>query len=160
MCSSFIFVETSQHKTTVFCVSAHRFIHNLYHMHETQSMEAGEVSVASARDLVDLNKLRSALDLCLEKLPGMLELGQVPQFLSQEYSFPYHRPSIISMSSASSSLMPESIGYVLLQVSAFDPCDPSQPFWWQPFCQLGCIWMNGLQDLSLFFLRVVRSKLV
>ena len=34
-----------------------------------------------------------------------------------EFDFPYHRPSVISLVSADSSLMPESIGFVLLQVN-------------------------------------------
>ena len=90
-------------------------------MHETQNMEAGDLLRPTDGATIDLNKLRSALDICLEKLPAMLELGHVPQLLTQEFSFPYHRPSIISMSSAASDLMPESIGYVLLQVSSFLP---------------------------------------
>lgn len=98
--------------------SAHRFITKMFRMHETQNMEAGDLLRPTDGATVDLNKLRSALDICLEKLPPMLELGHVPQLLTQEYNFPYHRPSIISMSSAASDLMPESIGYVLLQVSS------------------------------------------
>ncbi|KAK7479595.1 hypothetical protein BaRGS_00029144 [Batillaria attramentaria] len=102
--------------------SAHRFISNMYRMHETQNMEVGD-SLPQSTSSVDINKLRSALDICLEKIPILLELGQVPQLMTQEFNFPYHRPSIISMSSAASDLMPESIGYVLLQE---------------------CLWMNSL----------------
>nr|KAG5702033.1 hypothetical protein BaRGS_015768 [Batillaria attramentaria] len=94
--------------------SAHQFISNMYRMHETQNMEVGD-SLPQSTSSVDINKLRSALDICLEKIPILLELGQVPQLMTQEFNFPYHRPSIISMSSAASDLMPESIGYVLLQ---------------------------------------------
>ena len=88
----------------------------MYRMHETQTMENGDILAPNPEPKVNLSKLRSALDICLEKLPIMLELGQVPQLLTQEFNFPYHRPSIISMSSSASTLMPESIGYVLLQV--------------------------------------------
>ncbi|XP_076457719.1 uncharacterized protein LOC143291635 isoform X3 [Babylonia areolata] len=103
--------------------SSHRFITKMYRMHETQSLESGEVIRPSTEPRIDIDKLRSALDICLEKLPPMLELGQVPQLLTQEFNFPYHRPSIISLSSASSDLMPESIGHALLQE---------------------CLWMNAL----------------
>ena len=103
-----------------FCArSAHRFIAKMFRMHETQSTEAGEVARAP-RGVggVELDKLRSALDTCLECLPAMLELGAVPQLLTQDFDFPYHRPSIISLCSAASHLLPESIGYVLLQVGS------------------------------------------
>ncbi|XP_070202269.1 uncharacterized protein [Littorina saxatilis] len=103
--------------------SAHRFIKKMFRMHETQNLETGDILPPARGPSIDLDKLRSALDICLEKLPIMLELGQVPQLLTQKFNFPYHRPSIISMSSAASDLMPESIGYVLLQE---------------------CLWMNSL----------------
>ena len=35
-----------------------------------------------------------------------------------EFDFPYHRPSVLSLVSAESTLMPESLGFVLLQVRA------------------------------------------
>ncbi|XP_071095883.1 uncharacterized protein [Haliotis cracherodii] len=94
--------------------SASTFINHLDLMFETQNSEAGDISTSS-NSTVNIAKLRSALDICLEELPPLLELGQVPLTLTQDYNFPYHCPSIISLSSISSSLMPESIGYVLLQ---------------------------------------------
>ena len=35
-----------------------------------------------------------------------------------EFDFPYHRPSVLSLVTAESVQMPESIGFVLLQVYA------------------------------------------
>ncbi len=63
-------------------------------------------------------RLRAILDNLLEKLPPLLELGHLPSNLMQsDYTFPYHRPSMLSLASKeSNSLMPESLGFVLLQV--------------------------------------------
>jgi len=42
---------------------------------------------------------------------------QVPEDLQPAHcDFPYHRPSVISVATADSTLMPESLGFVLLQV--------------------------------------------
>lgn len=90
---------------------------NLDQMFETQNMEAGEVANKTTH-LVNIMKLRSALDLCVENLPQFLELGQVPHLVTKQYDFPYHRPSIISLFSSSGTLLPETVGYVLLQVSS------------------------------------------
>ncbi|RUS89316.1 hypothetical protein EGW08_002923 [Elysia chlorotica] len=124
--------------------SSTNFVARLDRMFETQNMEAGDVAIpppsATASLLaspggnsgtgttggfgvpsflpsISIDKLRSALDICLEHLPLLLDLGdEAAQLLMRtDYDFPYHCPSIISMSSAESSLMPESIGYVLLQ---------------------------------------------
>ncbi|KAL5020327.1 hypothetical protein ScPMuIL_003219 [Solemya velum] len=94
--------------------SAIEFMRNLDQMFETQNMEAGEVAT-KAPQTVNIIKLRSALDLCVDNLPQFLELGQVPQLVSKQYDFPYHRPSIISLFSTSGTLLPETVGYVLLQ---------------------------------------------
>ncbi|KAK6172547.1 hypothetical protein SNE40_016179 [Patella caerulea] len=90
------------------------FVRSLDRMYETQSMEAGDLAV-NQLDQIHIPKLRSALDICVEELPPLLELGAVPHQITQEYNFPYHRPSVLSLLSSSSSLMPESIGYVLMQ---------------------------------------------
>ena len=103
--------------------SAHRFLAHMFRLHETQTLESGLVLAPRPAPGPDLDKLRSAIDICLERLPPMLELGPVPQLLAADFNFPYHRPSIISMASADSDLMPESIGYVLLQE---------------------CLWLNAL----------------
>ena len=86
------------------------------HMFETQNLEAGDVARSSA-DAINISRLRSALDICVEELPPLLELGQIPEFVQAEYDFPYHRPSVLSMATESSTMMPETIGYVLLQVN-------------------------------------------
>lgn len=83
-------------------------------MFETQNMEAGDVAKTTGE--INIAKLRSALDLCLEELPNLLELGNVIDVIGEDYDFPYHRPSVISLATAASSQMPETIGYCLLQV--------------------------------------------
>ncbi|KAJ8316357.1 hypothetical protein KUTeg_006371 [Tegillarca granosa] len=90
------------------------FIKNLDYMFETQNMEAGDLSRAPS-EVINISRLRSALDICMEELPNLLELGHIPDIVKDDYDFPYHRPSNLSLSSVSSSSMPESIGYVLLQ---------------------------------------------
>ncbi|XP_052060514.1 uncharacterized protein LOC127700861 isoform X4 [Mytilus californianus] len=89
------------------------FIRHLDHMFETQNMEAGDVAKTTGE--INIAKLRSALDLCLEELPNLLELGNVIDVIGEDYDFPYHRPSVISLATAASSQMPETIGYCLLQ---------------------------------------------
>jgi hypothetical protein len=99
-------------------LSSTEFISNMDHMFETQNMEAGDVSTSNS-GVVNLKRLRSSLDICLEDLPPLLELGQIPDSVQQDYNFPYHCPSVISIATASSTMMPETIGYVLLQVCSF-----------------------------------------
>lgn len=94
---------------------ANDFIRNLDLMFETQTMEAGDIASVQ-QDRVNIMRLRSSLDLCSEELPILLELGQVGDLIKQDYNFPYHVPSLISLATASSSQMPETIGYCLLQV--------------------------------------------
>ncbi|KAH3692337.1 hypothetical protein DPMN_194787 [Dreissena polymorpha] len=92
-------------------------------MFETQNMEAGDIATSQAH-VVNVKRLRSALDICVEELPPLLELGQVPDIATtRDYDFPYHRPSVISIATASSTMMPETLGYVLLQE---------------------CLWLNSL----------------
>ena len=90
----------------------------MYNMFETQNMEAGDLPRYS-KAAIDMMHLRSSIDLCMEELPNLLDLGHVPDMMSKDYSFLYHRPSIISLASAGSSDMPETIGYCLLQVGVY-----------------------------------------
>ncbi|KAK3108743.1 hypothetical protein FSP39_014630 [Pinctada imbricata] len=90
------------------------FISHLDHMFETQNMEAGDVA-RMLPDTINIMKLRSALDMCTEELPKLLELGHVAELAKEDFCFSYHRPSIISLATASSTQMPETIGYCLLQ---------------------------------------------
>ena len=98
-----------------FTHSSTEFIRNMDQMFETQNMEAGDIAISQA-ETINTKRLRSALDLCLEELPVLLELGQIPENVQTEYDFPYHRPSVLSIATASSTMMPETLGYVLLQV--------------------------------------------
>ncbi|XP_023931015.1 dynein beta chain, ciliary-like [Lingula anatina] len=90
------------------------FLDHLDKLYETQNMDiSSDVTPAKT---VDTMKLRNAIDKCTESLPPLLMLGDAPQQeTDEEYSFPYHWPSVVSLASASSTLMPESIGHVLLQ---------------------------------------------
>nr|XP_022320176.1 dynein beta chain, flagellar outer arm-like isoform X6 [Crassostrea virginica] len=90
------------------------FIRNLDMMFETQTMEAGDL-VRPQQDTVTIMRLRSSLDMCSEELPILLELGQVGELIKHDYNFPYHVPSLMSLATTSSSQMPETIGYCLLQ---------------------------------------------
>ncbi|XP_006816780.1 uncharacterized protein LOC100369618 [Saccoglossus kowalevskii] len=65
---------------------------------------------------VDTYRLQHAMDMVVEQLPSMLELGEIPEhIINESYSFPYHVPSIVSLASAVPDEMPEMLGYVLLQ---------------------------------------------
>lgn len=79
-------------------------------------MDLGDISTACKKPL-NLLRLRAILDSILEQLPPLLDLGHVPETLvDHDYDFPYHRPSLVSVASKDSILMPETIGFVLLQV--------------------------------------------
>jgi hypothetical protein len=100
-------------------------MHHLENLYEAQNLDSGEVQAQYASDdpLKDISslRLRAIIFDLLEQLPPLLELGEVPQdamsTLVKEFDFPYHRPSIISLVSDNGAPMPESIGFVLLQVS-------------------------------------------
>ena len=66
-----------------------------------------------------MTKVQAAMDGVIEQLPPMLDLGELPLQVVNEkerYTFPYHAPSLMSLLSVTSAEMPQSIGYVLLQV--------------------------------------------
>ena len=98
------------------CFSASEFIRLLDHMYEAQNMESGDTDSPSIKQ-INVLELRAVLDDIVEQLPSLLELGTIPASLSYDkYSFPYHRPSVVSTLSTNSVAMPESVGFVLLQV--------------------------------------------
>ena len=81
-------------------------------------MDLGDIQAAQQKPL-NLLRLRAILDTVLEQLPPLLDLGHVPdEVIRYDYDFPYHRPSVISVASEESILMPETIGFVLLQVNS------------------------------------------
>ena len=59
-----------------------------------------------------LSTLQGVLDLCLEQLPPLLELGEDQKRILKSFDFPYHRPSVVSSVDTSNVHMPESIGFV------------------------------------------------
>ena len=73
-------------------------------MFETENMAAGDVATSQA-GTVNVKQLPWLLDLCVEELHPLLELGQVLDTEQQEYDFPYHRPSVVSIATASSTMM-------------------------------------------------------
>lgn len=128
-----------------------KFMHNLEMLYEAQNLDSGEVQLQSTPDDslkgVSMLRLRTIIDDLVEELPPLLELGDVPSeamaTLDSNFDFPYHRPSIISMTSVESTAMPESLGFVLLQVSLMLnslplhlPSPPSVP--------QECLWLNSL----------------
>ena len=85
-------------------------------LYEAQNMDLGDIKADRPKKLNNL-RMRAILDLVVEQLPPLLELGDVPaNVIPQQYDFPYHRPSVISISTAESAVMTESLGFVLLQV--------------------------------------------
>ena len=85
-------------------------------LYEAQNMDLGDISVSKPKK-VDQLRMRAILDSIQEQLPPLLELGDVPSnVVSHMHDFPYHRPSILSVDTVASTLMPESVGFVLLQV--------------------------------------------
>ena len=99
------------------CFSAIELMHLLDHMYEAQNMELGDTDLVYTKQ-INVLELRAVLDDIIEQLPPLLVLGNVPATDSYDkYDFPYHRPSVVSTVSADSVTMPESTGFVLLQVS-------------------------------------------
>ena len=111
----------------MFCFphSASTFMKQLDQLYEAQNMDdvGGELMPTSdpTADL-DLLRLRAIVDNVVEHLPPLLELGAAPETLyalterGGLLDFPYHRPSVLSLLTAESTQMPESLGFVLLQV--------------------------------------------
>ena len=98
-------------------------MHQLDRLYEAQNMDVGDIGSAptpgSIRSDMDLLKLRAIVDNVRESLPPLLELGTAPEIHAADggpFSFPYHRPSVLSLATADSAQMPEAIGFVLLQV--------------------------------------------
>ena len=85
-------------------------------LYEAQNMDLGDITADRPKKL-DILRMRAVLDSVIEQLPPLLELGDVPpNVIPQQYDFPYHRPSVVSVSTVESAVMPESLGFVLLQV--------------------------------------------
>ena len=98
------------------CFSAIELMHLLDHMYEAQNMELGDTDLVYTKQ-INVLELRAVLDDIIEQLPPLLVLGNIPASDSYDkYDFPYHRPSVVSTVSADSVTMPQSTGFVLLQV--------------------------------------------
>ena len=100
-----------------FSCRALEFMKQLDQLSQTQNLDLGD-SVITATKTVNPYRLRAIIDSITEQLPSLLELGDVPEnkMGGTDFDFAYHRPSIISIATTASALMPESIGFVLLQV--------------------------------------------
>lgn len=70
-----------------------------------------EEMVESDLIVSNFNTVQTVLELCLEKLPPLLELGRIFALLPQDYDFPYNRPSLLSNAQMEEMHMPESIAY-------------------------------------------------
>lgn len=80
-------------------------------------LDSADGDASSKQDNLDMSRLNIISISCLEKLPPMLDLDVSIPFSSYSlFDFPYHPPSAYSDQSTMKGLMPESIGYVLLQV--------------------------------------------
>ena len=90
-------------------------LERLYQAHDIDELRK-MMSLSSRRPQPDMLRLRAVLDSVWEILPPLLDLGTTPEE-SCQYNFPYHRPSVISLATAESFQMPESLGFVLFQVN-------------------------------------------
>ncbi len=97
------------------------FIQLLEGVYDAQNMDLGDIE-ARQKQVVNPLRLRAIIDNVIEQLPPMLELGDVPGSVlgGTDYSFPYHRPSLQSFATIDDQQMPESIGFVLLQVQSLE----------------------------------------
>ena len=96
---------------------ANMFMQKLEGLYEAQNMDLGDITADRPKKL-NILRMRAILDSVVEQLPPLLELGDVPSnVIPQQYDFPYHRPSVVSVSTVESIVMPESLGFVLLQVN-------------------------------------------
>ncbi|XP_022099208.1 dynein beta chain, ciliary-like [Acanthaster planci] len=97
-------------------INGDEFLHHLDTLYELQ--HTGTATLEPANGPLDLTKAQTALDGVWERLPPLLDLGELPLQVVNEkerYTFPYHAPSLMSLLSVASAEMPQSIGYVLLQ---------------------------------------------
>ncbi len=91
-------------------------LENMYQSQICHSLGTASLPSGSPRD--NMLRLRAILDDIAEKLPPLLDLGSMPRDLApDELEFPYHHPSVVSVTTADSVAMPETLGFVLLQVS-------------------------------------------
>lgn len=92
-------------------------IDKLFDILDTDSADGSSSNSSSRDNTLDLARLNIVSITCLEKLPAMLDLNVSVPFSSYSlFDFPYHPPSAYSDQSTMKGLMPQSIGYVLLQV--------------------------------------------
>lgn len=94
-----------------------QFLRYLGHIYELQ--HTGPHSQSHLHRKLNLTKVQNAVDAVSEKLPPLLDLGELPLHIVNEaerYTFPYHAPSLMSLLSVATNEMPQSIGFVLLQV--------------------------------------------
>jgi len=95
-----------------------RFLQDLDHLSEAQTTDSIETPLTQALHDVDVSRLNMLAVTCLERLPPLIEMGSLsPLSAPSRFNFPYHPPSAYSEASTAHGLMPQSIGYVLLQVS-------------------------------------------
>jgi len=90
---------------------------NLFNAIQKPGYEASLLSPGSdvVKSNVTLAALQNVIDICNDKLPPLLELGEVNHGKLTQFNFPYHTPSTLSVSKPEPHHMPESIGFVLLQ---------------------------------------------
>ena len=94
-----------------------KYLDNLYELQHSGPLS----DIIEQKDALNLTKIQTAMDTVLEQLPPMLDLGELPLHIvneTEKYTFPYHAPSLMSLLSVASVEMPQSIGFVLLQVRA------------------------------------------
>ena len=97
------------------------FLQWLTKMFHGQSIELTASVSTSSEDLnvyLPALEIRAVVDSVIEQIPSLLELGvdSLTHNAHASYTFPYHRPSIVSVATASTTVMPESLGFILVQV--------------------------------------------
>lgn len=84
-------------------------------MFETLNLEVDNVMSVTTQPGISIAKLRSALDICLEQLPPVLDLGDASELKEMQYVVP-ESSSSTNLTSTKDGLVSKCIGYVLLQV--------------------------------------------
>ena len=96
--------------------SATKMMRSLDRLYESQNMGPGDIVSTKGKD-VNVLRLCAIIDHVIEQLPTLLELGgMLARQIGNNFNFLYHQPSVLSLATVESVLLPESLRFALLQV--------------------------------------------
>ena len=105
--------------TVKYLCSGRQYLSQLSDLYQAMNIDANGVNKKNQQKEKSMMRLRVIVDAVMQRLPPLLELGDVPEELVVSVpDFPYHRASICSSVNLNTNIsgIPEAIRYVFLQV--------------------------------------------